>query len=129
MALAEALQRVLVHPVLKNISVNQIFAFLQLCSCLKNNILLAQPVTVPITSAPGFLPPSIADFLAESIGIPNECVADCWSLFKDDAWSIPESAEMMELDEQAFRLHGWKHGISKGNSSVEILSRISTELI
>jgi len=112
MALIDTLQQVWAHPVLKELSLNQIFAFLRLCSLLKNDIQLAQPLAVPITSAPDILPPSVSDFIAESIGIPNECMTNCWRMFKDDAWSMPDSVEMTEQDEQVFRSNGWKCGIS-----------------
>jgi hypothetical protein len=76
MTLVDTLQQVQAHPVLEQLSLNQIFAFLQLCSLLKNDIQLAQPPAVPITSAPHILPPSVANFVAESIGIPNECMTN-----------------------------------------------------
>jgi hypothetical protein len=112
MALVEALRLVQAHPILKDLSLNQTFSFLRLCSNLKNDILLVQPLSVPITSAPSILPASIADFLAESIGIPKEYMMDCWSIFKDEAWSMSPSVEMIAVDEQMFRSNGWKRGIS-----------------
>jgi hypothetical protein len=109
MAPVDTLQQVQAHPVLMELPLYQIFVFLWLCSLMKNDIQLTQPLAVCITSAPDILPPSVSDFLAESIGIPNECMTGCSRMSKDDAWSMPDSTEMTEQNEQAFHSNGDTH--------------------
>jgi len=113
MASLEALYRVWAHLVLCSLSLTQVYTFIRLSSLLKNDIQLAQPVTVAEASIPGVLPPSIATFLSRCIGIlEGLAIAECWSIFKEEAWAMPNSTDTHKQDEDAFCPHGWKHGIT-----------------
>lgn len=95
------------------LGIKQLIQFLRLASLVKNDILLCQPSKMPGTSVPLVLPPSVSEFLAESVGIiPKEDVAKHWAVLKDEVWSMT-GVEVCEEDEKAFRAHGWKRGLSK----------------
>jgi hypothetical protein len=97
--------------VLQNLGLQQILQFLRLASLLKDDILLCQPGHVSAESAPEFLPPSIAGFLADATGIPLEQVDHCWDSLRDDAWDYPSTETIAQEDEKAFIDHGWARGL------------------
>jgi hypothetical protein len=105
-----ALQR---HESLRAITIDQLITFLNHCSLLKRDILLPQPHSQSANQAPFVLPPSVSAFLSKSTGIPLECMHDCWTILRDIAWDFLAPTQRYGSDMELFRLHGWKHGLSK----------------
>ena len=82
MGLLDLLQVLQGHQHLRDISTSQVLRLFALASLLKCDILLAQPLWVSNTCAPSVLPPSIASFLADSVGISNVHMGEVWDIFK-----------------------------------------------
>lgn len=108
-----------IHPkLLSKLSLMTIHNFIRLCASLRNDILLVQradhnPVTPPL-----FLPPTIQQFLAQSLDIPLETVADCWTVLKALCWDDTYTSRLSISTEDVFR----KHGVDKGLSAYSQLS-------
>ncbi|KAJ7668842.1 hypothetical protein B0H17DRAFT_1335884 [Mycena rosella] len=101
------------HPdVLKQLSFIQILRFTRVLSLVKNNIIICQPVSIPTTEAPTVLPPQIIVFVANSVGIQQECVADCCNVLKEEIWELPHPEKLSEEEAELFRQHGWKRGLT-----------------
>lgn len=113
MAFLGALASVQERSVLQNLELHQIIMFLNLSAKLKNDILLAQPSRLPATQTPDVLPPIVAEFLGDALGFPPEDIDKCWDMLKDDVWRMPDSTQITPEEENMFRIHGWKRGISK----------------
>ncbi|KAF8168554.1 hypothetical protein B0H34DRAFT_779819 [Crassisporium funariophilum] len=64
-----------------------------------------------MSTAPDALPPTIVQFLSDSVGIAESAVETCWDLLKDDIWQLPETP-LTEQEETAFRNYGWKCGLT-----------------
>lgn len=64
------------------------FRFISLASKLKNEILLAQPSTHPISKLPAFLPPSITTFLSRCCDISETMVDKCWEVLGPAVWQV-----------------------------------------
>jgi hypothetical protein len=60
---------------------------------------------------PANLPQPIAMFLSASMGIPIDAMDDCWAIFQDYVWEMPETPLTLE-DYQLFKHHGWEYGLS-----------------
>ena len=101
------------HETLRDITVDQLITFLNLCSLLKRDIFLPQPHSHSANQAPFVLPPSISAFLSKSTRIPLEHMHDCWTILRDIAWDFLAPTQRYESALESFRLHGWKYGLSK----------------
>ncbi|KAJ7089594.1 hypothetical protein C8R44DRAFT_892286 [Mycena epipterygia] len=108
MTLFSALQR---DPDTTQISLAQIMSFTRLLSTLKHDITLCQPINVPTSHAPAFLPPTIATFISQATDVSLATVPKCWRLLKDDVWSLSQP-KLSSEEEDLFRKHGWKLGIT-----------------
>lgn len=100
-------------PISATLSLRQTLRFTRLLSHLKQDVLLVQPARVSTTEAPTFLPPSIKTFLAAAVGISESLVMTSWESLRDEIWELPVETLSQE-EENLFRVHGWKIGISKG---------------
>jgi hypothetical protein len=101
------------HPVLHLLSLQQLIELLTLISRLKRSILLAKCAAEPTDEPPDILPRLIQRFIAESIGIKIQAIADAWSILKGYAWTMPTISECAEREKEAFRSHGWNKGLSE----------------
>ncbi|KAF7314043.1 hypothetical protein HMN09_00562900 [Mycena chlorophos] len=93
------------------LSVPQLALFTRLLSVLKNDILLVQPACLSATEAPAALPPSIVEFLSHAVGIDQERVPVLWKELKSEVWAM-EPATLGGVEEDMFRKHGWKRGLT-----------------
>jgi hypothetical protein len=100
------------HDALCQLSFNQIMSFVTRVAALKRDIMQLQPISVPIDCAPNHLPLSVSQFLSDSVGIPFECMHDCWKMLKDVVWDYPSAEEMKRADADSFKVHGQKRGLS-----------------
>jgi len=80
---------------------------------LKDDILLPQPHTVSVTSAPDVLPPSITEFISTSFDISQDAVGVLWDTVKDIVWVLPTESEEVEEVEALFQHHGQDRGIGE----------------
>ena len=64
-----------------------------------------------ISAFPLVLPPSITEFVANAVGVPESSVSGFWTRLREDIWHLPEQT-LSEHEEGLFREHGWKRGIS-----------------
>jgi hypothetical protein len=111
MRLLDFLSAVEDHKTLRQLTVAQLLAFMKYTSLLKRDIDLPQPVDEFSGQAPYVLPPSVAEFLSEAVGILLEDVSTIWLILKDAIWVLPDVLQRQE-EEEAFRLYGWKRGLS-----------------
>ena len=72
-----------------------------------------QPSTVSIYMVPEHLPPSVSQFLTNSLDIPSHCIQECWAVFKDVIWDHPTVDQVKQAEKDAFRLHGKQCGLSE----------------
>jgi hypothetical protein len=112
MALGYTLRRLACHPTLFSLTLDQISTFIRLASVLKRDIQQPQPITHTNQSAPLVLPPSISQFLTDATGIPADSMGDCWDILKDEVW-LSQVLPVSEHDEELFRVHRWKWGMSE----------------
>lgn len=96
---------------LMNVSLTQLMSFTRILAVLKDDILLPQPISVSVDEPPHLLPPTIATFVSDATGIKPESIPKCWHLLKEEIWSSPRP-ELSADEEELFRKHGWKSGIS-----------------
>ncbi|KAJ7757761.1 hypothetical protein DFH07DRAFT_958636 [Mycena maculata] len=104
-----ALRRDTENTDLKDVSLTQMMTFLRLLSVLKDDILLPQPIDISVHKPPLLLPPTIATFVSKATGIDSESISACWSLLKEEVWSLPRP-ELSMAEEGLFRDNGWKMG-------------------
>jgi hypothetical protein len=97
----------------RSLTLAQTLCFTRLLSVLKCDILLVQPVNVATGTeeAPLVLPPSITEFVADAVGVPESSVSGFWTRLREYIWDLPEQT-LSEHEEGLFREHGWKRGIS-----------------
>ncbi|KAJ7936045.1 hypothetical protein B0H13DRAFT_1519575, partial [Mycena leptocephala] len=97
----------------RSLTLAQTLCFTQLLSVLKRDILLVQPVNVTTGTEEVslVLPPSITEFVADAVGVPESSISGFWTRLREDIWDLPEQT-LSEHDEGLFREHGWKHGIT-----------------
>ncbi|KAG1846163.1 hypothetical protein C8R48DRAFT_543144, partial [Suillus tomentosus] len=100
------------HPELQDLSYIAITRFLRCASMLKDDILLPQPHSIPVTTAPDVLPPGITDFFSRSFDISCDAVDVLWDAVKHIAWTLPADGEEHEVIETMFQHHGQDQGIS-----------------
>jgi hypothetical protein len=92
-----------------DLSFGQVQQFISLASKLRDDILLAQPSSVPALNPPDILPPTITTFLQKSCGISVSCVDKCWEALKSTIWndSDPNHLEdSISCITQDFATHG-----------------------
>jgi hypothetical protein len=96
---------------LREITTHQLLSFFHLAPLLRRDILLAQPNHLIGIEAPAILPPSICDFLADSLEISSVYLPRLWELFKEDIWALIPG-QLTAAWEECFVVHGWKRGLS-----------------
>jgi len=92
------------------LTLGQIFCFISLASCLKDDILLTQPAKLSATNPPDILPPTITGFLGNSCDLPQAYVEQCWDILKDTIWD--SAAISCDHLDSAFTQHGHHSGLS-----------------
>ncbi|KAJ7936037.1 hypothetical protein B0H13DRAFT_2304112 [Mycena leptocephala] len=94
----------------RSLTLAQILCFTQLLSVLKRDILLVQPVNVTtgMEEVSLVLPPSITEFVADAVGVPESSISGFWTRLREDISDLPEQT-LREHEEGLFREHGWKH--------------------
>ncbi|KAJ7580731.1 hypothetical protein C8J56DRAFT_1169107 [Mycena floridula] len=96
-----------------DLPLSDIAKFVRLAALLKRDILQPQPL--PQSSPdkpPKHLPQSIACFLADALGVSREVSEHCWKVLKHDVWAAETHDKVKAADEDVFREHGWKYGLS-----------------
>ncbi len=106
------LEQLKAHNALCCLSLGQVMSFVTRAAALKRDIMQPQPLSVPVDHAPDHLPPSVSQFLGDSVGIPSEYIHDCWKILKDTVWDHPSPEETKRADSDAFRVHGQNRGLS-----------------
>lgn len=107
----EQIQR---HPaLLDQLTLSKIYSFILHTARLRNDILLAQPSSIPLSSAPEFLPRAIQGFLSDLLGLSNGLVLACWSVFKNLIWRDDFVSQLQQNVEDGFRLYGINRGLSE----------------
>lgn len=100
------------HPELQDLSYITITRFLRCATMLKDDILLPQPHSSPVTTVPDVLPPGITTFFSRSFDISCDAVDALWDAVKHIAWTLPADSEEREIIEMMFQHHGQDLGIS-----------------
>jgi hypothetical protein len=113
MDLKALLQLLRDHKTLQQLSLSTILSFISRASMLKHDIMQPQPLSVPTDMAPKCLPPSVSQFLGDSLMIRPDHVHECWAIFKDVIWDHPTADEARQVDKDAFKVHGNKYGLSE----------------
>jgi hypothetical protein len=113
MDLEALLQALKDHENLQQLSLDKILTFITRASMLKRDIMQPQPLSVPIDVAPERLPPSVSQFLSNSLDLPPDYTRECWTIFKDVIWDHPMANEAKQVEKDAFRVHGMKCGLSE----------------
>ncbi|KAF9472297.1 hypothetical protein BDN70DRAFT_868529 [Pholiota conissans] len=103
------LQVLAAHPELNNITALQLFCAFSLIFCLKRDITIPQPLSEAPECPPTFLPPAIAEFLAESLSISLDLMKDLWEIVREEAWVESQKDKPGKDDEECFR---WKRELS-----------------
>ncbi|KAK7016060.1 hypothetical protein R3P38DRAFT_3569699 [Favolaschia claudopus] len=98
-------------PQLQALTMSHIFLFTRLLSVLKNDIMLCQPVGIPVDIAPPLLPEVVSGFIATAVEISLESVGKLWELLKEDVWFLSDT-KLSPTEEDLFRVHGWKVGLT-----------------
>ncbi|KAF8168760.1 hypothetical protein BJ912DRAFT_1025727 [Pholiota molesta] len=112
MACVGTLTSLSAHPHLKKFEFKAISRYIRLIPHLKNIILLPQPIDESTNgSPPSFLPPSVVEFFSRIFLFPPADIQDSWDILKDVSWDSEEVA-LTQADYEAFKLHGWKLGIT-----------------
>lgn len=111
-------ERLSEHPSLcKILTLDHILRFLSLSSRLVRDINLIQPTSVSASKqAPEFLPPTIAEFLSQSLELSLEEVQQCWDVFGDIVWALPGVKEQEDIVERLFEEHGHPLGVGELSS-------------
>ena len=100
------------HPTLKDISLNGVFAFVRIASRLKREILQVQPLCESDEKQPpSVLPISISIFLGQCFDISPETLGDFWNIIKEHVWDSPVIS-LEPNDYCLFKEHGWALGLS-----------------
>ena len=105
------LQQLQLNPDLfQTLTLGQIFHFISLASCLKDDILLTHPAKLSATNLPDVLPPTITGFLGNSCDLPQAYVEQCWDILKHTIWD--SAAISCDHLDSAFTQHGHHSGLS-----------------
>ncbi|KAJ7112158.1 hypothetical protein C8R44DRAFT_553933, partial [Mycena epipterygia] len=99
-----------------SLSLAQTLCFTRLLSVLKHDILLVQPanVTTGTEEAPLVLPPSITEFVADAVGVPESLVSGFWTRLREDIWHLPEQT-LSEHEEASLTLYPASHHCRNSN--------------
>jgi hypothetical protein len=108
-SLRSALQALEELPGPHDLTIDKISLYSCLISCLRNDILLAQPA-VEVTSPPEVLPLSIVEFLGVALHISD--VQASWDIMKDHLWICNETA-IGDEEFAIFKQFGWERGLSE----------------
>jgi hypothetical protein len=92
-----------------DLSFGQVKQFISLASKLKDDILLAQPSSVPKFHPPDILPPTITTFLQKSCGMSVSCADSCWEALKSTIWH--DANHLEDSITQDFATHGHPLGL------------------
>ena len=65
-----------------DLTIIQVFQFISLTIKLKDDIILVQPSSVPVSEPPEILPPTAMVFLQRSCNMTEEYVINCWNVLK-----------------------------------------------
>ncbi|KAF7307938.1 hypothetical protein MKEN_01154700 [Mycena kentingensis (nom. inval.)] len=103
--------RFLTTPALANIRFQEITLLMNLLGVLKNDILLAQPNTVPVTTAPLLLPDAIVAFIRDATTLPAAAVKEAWTVLREEVWSA-HPATLSASEKELFRKYGWQRGLT-----------------
>ncbi|KAF8225954.1 hypothetical protein L208DRAFT_1503394, partial [Tricholoma matsutake] len=96
-----------------NLSFNTIQRFISLALRLKDDILLAQPLSIVVSDHPDVLPPTIVTFLQASCSISEDSINSCWEALKSTVWLHVNSEEDNAiLDDFAKHGHSSHHPIN-----------------
>jgi hypothetical protein len=112
------LQALAAHTELKDLTALQLSRAFSLISCLKRDITIPQPLSEAPHCPPTFLPPAIAEFLAEALSVSLQLVQDLWEIVKEEVWVESMKDEPDKDDEECFRQFGWKRELSTLHSSL-----------
>jgi len=69
-----------------DLTIIQVFRFISLAIKLKDDIILVQPSSVPVSEPPEILPPTTMVFLQRSCDMTEEYVINCWHILKLIIW-------------------------------------------
>ncbi|KAJ7575499.1 hypothetical protein C8J56DRAFT_1032326 [Mycena floridula] len=104
-----------------DLPLSDIEKYVRLAALLKRDILQPQPLPQSAPNKPPkYLPQSIACFLADALGVSREVSEHCWKVLKHDVWAAETHDKVKAADEDAFREHGWKYGLTFAHSSAMI---------
>ena len=92
-----------------DLAIDQMFRFITLASKLKDDILLVQPSSVPLTRPPDILPPTIMVFLQKSCNMTENDIVCCWDILKSVIWY--EAGSFSSDSEEYFAQHGHIMGL------------------
>jgi hypothetical protein len=118
------LQALAAHTDLKDLTALQLSRAFSLISCLKRDITIPQPLSEAHNCPPTFLPPAIAEFLADSLSMSVDLVKDLWEILREEVWVESPKDEPGKDDEECFRQFGWKRELSTLHSSFPMFSNI-----
>jgi len=107
------------HPTaFSQLSLENVFRFSLLASKLKNEILLAQPPSHPISESPAFLPPSVTRFLSRCCDTSEIAVNKCWEILGPTVWQSNWDllGGCTEQLEETFWVHGRDLGFSSART-------------
>ena len=124
-----ALQAFQDNPSLESITLAQLTVFIRLASCLKEDILLPQPVEQTTNNPPEVLPPSVALFLSKAIGIPLDGVSIVWDHLKPHVLQteVPPGLATDEDEFIMFQRFGWHLGLSMLSRLPSFIDLMDTE--
>jgi len=80
--------------------------FVQLATCLKDEILSKQKPGHDPSKPPDVLPPNVRDFLSHAVQIPDEFVEGCWHAFGRTVWQRDVNGDSVGADAKLFKLYG-----------------------
>ena len=106
------LEKLKVHPVLQDLTLDGLTTLTRLVSHLKRDILQPQPVCESNSAiAPAILPQPITNFLGAVLGTSTDVIDDCWEILQDYVWEAPITPLTSE-DFRLFKRFGWPCGLS-----------------
>ncbi|EEB95864.1 hypothetical protein MPER_05102 [Moniliophthora perniciosa FA553] len=88
------------HTASSTISVSQLYAFVAVCTRLKNNILVVCPSNHNVNQPPLFLPEEVIDILKGACQMSKEEVESCWNALKEEVWNLDDVLAGVITDRQ-----------------------------
>ena len=86
MAMLDNLTLARLNACCPDLTIIQVFRFISLTIKLKDDIILVQPSSVPVSEPPEILPPTAMVFLQRSCNMTEEYVINCWNVLKLIIW-------------------------------------------